>query len=89
MRLLIVTAVSMSMLIPGAFAQSSVPSASPSDRAAAAKALRHSDLRMQAQSEEPQTPTLQSTEQQHPEWFKETNRYKPCRWDMCPSPPPQ
>jgi hypothetical protein len=65
-------------------------------------ALRNSTLRMQAQSQEleklgqqietpgpGQTPTLESTEQQHPEWFSETNTYKPCPWNICPSPPPQ
>jgi hypothetical protein len=113
MRLMIVTAISMLMLISGAFAQSNSSSATPSERAAAAKRetqdlekarlieqLRHSNLRMQAQQEEleklgqrvdaptpAQTPTLQSTEQQHPEWFRETNKYKPCPWNMCPSPP--
>jgi len=65
--------------------------------------LRHSNLRMQAQQKEieklaqqqgdepatAQTPSLQSMEQQHPEWFTETNKYKPCQWNMCPSPPPQ
>jgi hypothetical protein len=115
MRLLIATAILMLMLIPGAFARSNSSSATSSDRAAAAKRettnlekarlieqLRHSNLRMQAQSEEleklgqqidtpapAQSPTLQSTEQQHPDWFRETNRYKPCPWNMCPSPPPQ
>lgn len=67
MRLLIVTAISMLILIPGAFAQgsSSSPTSNQSDRAAAAKrnladlerarlldALRNSTLRMQAQSQE-------------------------------------
>ena len=107
MRSLMVIAISLSMLIPGAFAQSNCSSTTPSGRAAAAKretkdlekarlidALRH--LRMQAPSEEGQqleTPaptqslTPESTEQQHPEWFRETNRYKPCPWNMCPSPP--
>jgi hypothetical protein len=112
MRLLIVTAISMSILIPDAFAQSNSSSVTSSERAAAAKRetqdlekarlieqLRHSNLRMRAQSEEleklgqqaetapARTPTLQSTEQQHPEWFRETNTYKPCPWNMCPSPP--
>jgi hypothetical protein len=115
MRLLIAAAISASMLISGAFAQSESSTATPSDRAAAAKrettnlekarvidALRHSTLRMQAQSQEleklgqqldtpsaGQTPTLQSTEQQHPEWFEETNTYRACPWNMCPTPPPQ
>jgi hypothetical protein len=115
MRFLIVTAISMSMVIPGAFAQSNSSAATPSDRAAAARRetsdlekarlieqLRHSNLRMQAQTKEleelsqqleapapAQTPSLQSTEQQHPEWFRERNTYKPCPWNMCPSPPPQ
>jgi hypothetical protein len=115
MRLLAITAISALMLVSGAFAQSESPTATPSDRAAAAKretsdlekarlidALRHSTLRMQAQSQEleklsqqvetpgaPQTPTLESTEQQHPEWFRESNTYKACPWNMCPSPPPQ
>ena len=114
MRLLIV-AISMSVLISGALAESDSSTVTPSDRAAAAKretrnlekarlidAMRHSTLRMQAQSQEleklgqqletpapPQTPTLQTTEQQHPEWFRETNAYKPCPWNMCTSPPPQ
>ena len=65
MRLLIAIAISLSMLIPGAFAQSNSSSATSSERAAAAKRelkdlekarlidlLRHSTLRMQAQSEE-------------------------------------
>jgi hypothetical protein len=64
--------------------------------------LRHSNLRMQAKSTEleklaqqggnsarERTPALQGVEQQHPEWFEETNAYKPCPWNMCPSPPPQ
>ena len=64
-RLLIAIAISLSMLIPGAFAQSNSSSATSSERAAAAKrelkdlekarlidSLRHSTLRMQAQSEE-------------------------------------
>jgi hypothetical protein len=115
MRLLIVAAISLLMPISGAFAQNEPSTATPSDRAAVAKgetrdlekarvidALRHSTLRMQAQSQEleklsqqldtpgpAQTPTLQSTEQQHPEWFKETNTYQACPWNMCPSPPPQ
>ena len=114
MRSLIVTAVSLSMFIPCAFAQSDSSPIPQSARIAAAKRetadlekariieqLRHSNLRMQAkqkelekfaqqQDDEPapaQTPTLQSVEQQHPEWFKETNRYKPCPWNMCPAPP--
>ena len=104
MRLLIVAAISMPMLISGAFAESDLSTATPSDRAAAARretselekarlidAMRHSTLRMQAQSQEleklgqqletpapAQTPTLKSTEQEHPEWFEETNGYKPC-----------
>lgn len=116
MRSLIVTAVSLSMFIPGAFAQSHSSPTTQSARFAAAKRetadlekariieqLRHSNLRMQAQQKEldklaqqqgdelapAQTPTLQSIERQHPEWFKETNGYKPCPWNMCPSPPPQ
>ena len=113
MRLLIVTAITMLMLMSGAFAQTNTSSATPSERAAAARhetadlekarlieQLRHSNLRMQAQSEEieklgketpspAQSPTLQSTEQQHPDWFRELNHYKPCPWNMCPSPPPQ
>jgi hypothetical protein len=115
MRLLIVAAISMPMLISGAFAESDLSTATPSDRAAAARretgelekarlidAMRHSTLRMQAQSQEleklgqqletpapAQTPTLKSTEQEHPEWFEETNGYKPCPWNMCSSPPPQ
>jgi hypothetical protein len=100
---------------PANVAQSNSCSATPSDRAAAAKretedlekarlieALRHSNLRMQAQSQEvkklgqqvetpaPATsPAQESTEQQHPRWYRETNKYKPCPWNMCPSPPPQ
>jgi hypothetical protein len=35
------------------------------------------------------SPDLESVEQRHPKWFKETNPYKPCPWDTCPSPPPQ
>ncbi len=70
MRLLIVTAVSMSMLIPDAFAQSnsSSPASNQSNRTAA---------------------TEQSAQQQHPEWFKEPNAYRPCPWSKCPAPPPQ
>jgi hypothetical protein len=114
MRLLIVAAISMSMLIPGAFAQSnsSSPAPSQSDRVAEAKrnvadlekarllnALQNSTLRMQAQSQELKkldqqldTPasdhsvTQQDVEHQHPEWFKEPNAYRPCPWNMCPSP---
>jgi hypothetical protein len=112
MRSLIVMAISLSMLTPSAFAQSNSSSATPSERAAAAKretkdlekarlidALQHSTLRMQAQSKELEklgqqvetpapaySPTLESTEQQHPEWFRETNKYKPCPWNMCPPP---
>jgi hypothetical protein len=65
MRLLIVTAILMSMLIPSAFAQSNSSSARQSDRTAAAKREtadlekvrlieqpRHSKLRMQVQQEE-------------------------------------
>jgi hypothetical protein len=61
--------------------------------------LRHSNLRMQARQKEledlarqagepmpPQTPSLQTVEQQHPEWFRETNKYRPCPWNMCPPP---
>lgn len=114
MRSFIVAAVLLSMLIPGAFAQSHSSSTMQRDRFDAAKRetsnlekariieqLRHSNLRMQAEQKEieklaeqqgdvpapAQTPTLQSVEQQHPEWFKETNKYKPCPWNMCSSPP--
>jgi hypothetical protein len=72
------------------------------EKARLIEALRHSTLRMQAQGQEleklgqqqetpspAQSPTLQSTEQQHPEWFTEKNAYKPCPWNTCPSPPPQ
>ena len=113
MRSLIVIAVVLSILIPGAFAQSNSIT-DKSNRTAAAKRetadlekarlieqLRHSNLRMQAQQKEleklaqqqedepapGQTPDLQSIEHQHPEWFRETNKYKPCPWNMCPSPP--
>jgi hypothetical protein len=115
MRSLIVIAISLSMFAPGAFARSNSSSATPSERAAAAKretkdlekarlidALRHSTLRMQTQSEELEklgqqddTPaparstTLESAERQHPAWFRETNKYKPCPWNMCPSPSQQ
>jgi hypothetical protein len=90
---------------PANVAQSNSSSAKPGGRAAVARremedlekarlieALRHSNPRMQAQSEEykklgqrqetpapAQPPTLQSVEQQHPEWLSETNGYKPCR----------
>jgi hypothetical protein len=64
------------------------------EKARLIEALRHRNLPMQAQlgqqQETPapaQSPTLQSVEQQHPEWFRETNRYKPCPWNMCPPPP--
>jgi hypothetical protein len=115
MRLLVVVAVSMLMLVPGAFAQNSSSSATQTDPMAAAKRetadlekerlieqMRQNTLLMQAQSKEleklgqqsdssppAQAPTLKSTEQQHPEWFEETNGYRPCPWNMCPSPPPQ
>ena len=111
MRVLIVVTIVMSMLIPGALAQSSPPS-NQRDRLAAAKrnlaeierarlldALRHSTLRMQAQSDEleklnqqiePSGPghsiTQQDVERQHPEWFREPNAYRPCPWNMCPPP---
>ena len=62
MRLLIAAAISMSMLIPGAFAQDDSRAPTPSN------------------------VTLQSMEQKHPEWFKETGTYRPCPWNMCPAP---
>lgn len=111
MRLLIIIAILISMPIPGAFAQSSRPP-DQRDRLAAAKrnlaeierarlldALRHSTLRMQAQSDEleklnqqiePPAPgrsiTQQDVERQHPEWFREQKAYRPCPWNMCPPP---
>jgi hypothetical protein len=117
MRLLVVAAISMSMLmlIPGAFAQSnsSSPRSNQHDRAVEAKrniadlekarllnALRDSTYRLQAQSQELdklnqqlETPgpkpsiAQQDVEHQHPEWYKESNTYRPCPWNMCPSPP--
>jgi hypothetical protein len=30
--------------------------------------------------------TLQTTEQQHPDWFTEKGTYRPCPSNMCPSP---
>jgi hypothetical protein len=115
MRLLIVTVILTLMQTPDSFAQGNSSQATSSDRAAAARSetqslekarlieqLRHSNLRMQAQSEEleklgqqidtpasARSPTLPSTEQQHPDWFRETNRYKPCPWNMCSPPPPR
>jgi hypothetical protein len=114
MRLLVVTAISMSMLIPGAFAQSnsSSPTSNQRDRAVEAKrnvadlekarllnALRDSTYRLQAQSQELEklnqqleTPgpkpsiAQQDVEHQHPEWYKESNTYRPCPWNMCPAP---
>jgi hypothetical protein len=87
---------------PANVAQSNSPSASPSDSAAAARretedlekaraieALKDSNLRMQAQSADKSGSKQESVEQQHPEWFVETNKYQACPWDMCPSPPPQ
>ena len=87
---------------PANVAQNNSPSASPSDSAAAARretkdlekarsieALKDSNLRMQAQPADKSGPQQESVEQQHPEWFVETNKYKACPWDMCPSPPPQ
>ena len=115
MRSLIVIAISISLLIPNAFAQSNptAPTSNQRDRTAEAKrnladlekarllnTLRRSTLRMQAQSQELEkldqqleTPapqrsiTQQDVERQHPEWFRELNTYKPCPWNMCPTPP--
>jgi hypothetical protein len=85
MRSLIVTAVSLSMLISAAFAQSNSSSATPSERAAEGQQLAEGQQR---ETPAPlQSSTLQSVEQQHPEWFRETNPYKACPWDMCPPPP--
>jgi hypothetical protein len=109
MRFLMIAAITSSMLVPvlaqgdpANVAESNSPSASPSDRAAAARretedlekarsidALKDSNLRMQAQSADKSGLAQESVEQQHPEWFVETNKYKACPWDMCPSPPPQ
>jgi hypothetical protein len=109
MRFLMIAAITSSMLVPALaqgdpanVVQGNSPSASPSDRAAAARretedlekarsieALKHSNLRMQAQSVDRSGPQQETVEQQHPEWFVETNKYKACPWDMCPPPPPQ
>jgi hypothetical protein len=97
MRFLIIAAITSSMLVPALaqgdpanVAQSNSPSASPSDSATAAfEALKDSNFRMQAQSADMSGSGQESVEQQHPEWFVETNKYKACPWDMCPSPPPQ
>jgi hypothetical protein len=66
------------------------------EKARADDALRHSNLRMQArendQIETPtpaQSPVLEKTEQEHPNWYREPNSYRPCPNNRCPSPPPQ
>ena len=91
MRLLIVAAISM-MLIPSAFAQSNTYL--ESDRATAtegeAQYLDEEGQQLDETAAPPRgLPDLESVEQRHPKWFEETNPYKPCPWDMCPSPPPQ
>jgi hypothetical protein len=77
MRLLIPATISMFILIPGVFAQeSNFPSPSSS-----------TPLYTPASSAPaPSNVTLQDTEQQHPEWFRETGTYRPCPWNMCPAP---
>ena len=91
MRLLIVAAISM-MLIPNAFAQSNTYP--QSDRATATEGetqyLDEEGQQLDETAAPPRgLPDLESVEQRHPKWFRETNPYKPCPWDMCPSPPPQ
>jgi hypothetical protein len=104
---LLVAAVSLSILGSSAFGQTQTASPpTAEDRAAAAQretgdlekaraddALRHSDLRMQVQGNDqgetpapPQSPSLESTEENHPNWFNEPNTYKPCPENQCPSP---
>jgi hypothetical protein len=94
MRLLIVTAISMLMLISSAFAQGNSYPDTSSDRATAAEGetrdLEEEGQQLDETAAPPRSsPDLESVEQRHPKWFKETNPYKPCPWDMCPSPPPQ
>ena len=79
MRLLIVAAISM-MLIPSAFAQSNTYP--ESDRASATEGeTQYLDEEGQ-QLDETAAPPRGLPD-------LETNPYKPCPWDMCPSPPPQ
>jgi hypothetical protein len=66
------------------------------EKARADDALRHSHLRMQApendQIETPtpaQSPVLEKTEREHPNWYREPNSYRPCPNNRCPSPTPQ
>jgi hypothetical protein len=110
MRLMLIAAMSFSVICSSAFAQTQ--SASPptdADRAGAAQretndlekaraddAARHGDLRMQApENGNAETPapapsqSLESPEQEHPNWYREDNSYRPCPNDQCPPPPPQ
>ena len=66
------------------------------EKARADDAAQHGDLRMQApesgNAEAPapaQSQSLERTEQEHPNWYREDNSYKPCPNDQCPPPPPQ
>ena len=65
------------------------------EKARADDAARHSNLRMQAQDNEQMeaapasSPTLEKTEQEHHNWYREPNSYRPCPNNQCPSPPPQ
>ena len=91
MRLLIVAAISM-MLIPSAFAQSNTYPQSDGATATEGEAqyLDEEGQQLDETAAPPRgSPDLESVEQRHPKWFKETNPYKPCPWDTCPSPPPQ
>ena len=89
MRFLMIAAITSLMLVPALaqgrpakIAQSDPSSASPGDSADSAKHEKDG-LAGKPVSEQ------ESAEQQHPDWFEETNKYKACPWDMCPPPPPQ
>ena len=89
MRFLVIAAITSSMLVPALaqgdpanVAQNNSPSASPSDSAASDSAASEDRAGNSVTDQE-------SVEQQHPDWYEETNKYKPCPWDTCPSPPPQ
>jgi hypothetical protein len=91
MGLLIVTAVSMLMLISGAFAQSNSSSATPSERAkretqdlerASSEAQRpgaKGDTQKATQTEPERNATqAEPVEAGHPGWYSENKTYKPC-----------
>jgi hypothetical protein len=89
MRLLMIAAITSLMLVPALaqggpanVAQSDPSSASASDPAASDPAASEDQAGNSVTEPE-------SVEQQHPDWYEETNKYKPCTWDTCPSPPPQ